>query len=420
MKALLLARGLGRRMQAAGGPTALTAAQQAAARAGAKGMMPIGAGERPVPGSRAERARRCRLPRRVPGRRARARRHPRLLRRRRDGRRACGCPMRCRPMADGTARAVLAGQAFAGDDPFLVLNADNLYPAEVLRALVALDGPGLPAFEREALVRDSGFPAERVAGFALLEVDASGVPARHHREALRRATGRRRAACAGQHERVAIRPPHLRGVRRRAAIGARRVRVARGRGARRGRRHDLSHVPRARRGARPVAAIRHPPGRGPAGRAWSRGRDRRLRRALRAHRHDRRRGAVAGGAVRGARTNAAARCSNGRPEWYRFSPGRVEIFGKHTDYAGGHSLLAAVPRGIALVAAPARRTASSGSATFATARSWKSIRPPRRRPSIAACAATCTSSRGGCSSTFPAARSAPRSPLPATCRAPRA
>jgi len=40
----------------------------------------------------------------------------------------------------------------------------------------------------------------------------------------------------------------------------------------------------------------------------------------------------------------------GRPEWYRFSPGRVEIFGKHTGYAGGHSLLAAVPRGIALVA----------------------------------------------------------------------
>ena len=30
------------------------------------------------------------------------------------------------------ARAVLAGQAFAGDDPFLVLNADNLYPVAVL------------------------------------------------------------------------------------------------------------------------------------------------------------------------------------------------------------------------------------------------------------------------------------------------
>ena len=41
---------------------------------------------------------------------------------------------------------------------------------------------------------------------------------------------------------------------------------------------------------------------------------------------------------------------SGRPDWYRFAPGRIEIFGRHTDYAGGHSLLAAVPRGIALVA----------------------------------------------------------------------
>ena len=76
--------------------------------------------------------------------------------------------------ADGTARAVLAGQAFADRDPFLVLNADNLYPASALRALAALDGPGLPAFEREALVRNSGFAADRVAGFALLDVDGEG------------------------------------------------------------------------------------------------------------------------------------------------------------------------------------------------------------------------------------------------------
>lgn len=40
----------------------------------------------------------------------------------------------------------------------------------------------------------------------------------------------------------------------------------------------------------------------------------------------------------------------GVAELRRFTPGRVEIFGKHTDYAGGHSLLAAVPRGIALEA----------------------------------------------------------------------
>ena len=40
----------------------------------------------------------------------------------------------------------------------------------------------------------------------------------------------------------------------------------------------------------------------------------------------------------------------GAPQWRRFTPGRIEIFGKHTDYAGGHSLLAAVPRGITLSA----------------------------------------------------------------------
>lgn len=48
--------------------------------------------------------------------------------------------------------------------------------------------------------------------------------------------------------------------------------------------------------------------------------------------------------------HAAPRILDGPPEWQRFTPGRIEIFGKHTDYAGGHSLLATVPRGIALTA----------------------------------------------------------------------
>ncbi|HEX6322378.1 MAG TPA: galactokinase family protein [Vicinamibacterales bacterium] len=34
-----------------------------------------------------------------------------------------------------------------------------------------------------------------------------------------------------------------------------------------------------------------------------------------------------------------------------FVPGRLEVFGKHTDYAGGHSLVAALPRGITVTAA---------------------------------------------------------------------
>jgi galactokinase len=41
-----------------------------------------------------------------------------------------------------------------------------------------------------------------------------------------------------------------------------------------------------------------------------------------------------------------------RPRWRWFVPGRIEVFGKHTDYAGGRSLMTAVPRGFAVVAAP--------------------------------------------------------------------
>ena len=36
----------------------------------------------------------------------------------------------------------------------------------------------------------------------------------------------------------------------------------------------------------------------------------------------------------------------------RFVPGRIEVLGKHTDYAGGRSLLATVERGFCVVAAP--------------------------------------------------------------------
>ena len=40
------------------------------------------------------------------------------------------------------------------------------------------------------------------------------------------------------------------------------------------------------------------------------------------------------------------------PVWQWWVPGRVEWFGKHTDYAGGDSLVSAVPRGFIIAAAP--------------------------------------------------------------------
>ena len=184
-------------MQAAGNGTSLSAAQSAAAAAGAKGMLPVGSG-RPfmdhVLSALADAGCRdvCLVV--APGHNA--------IRRYYD---QAGRPSRVRlsfavqPDADGTAHAVLAGQSFAGDDPFLVLNADNLYPVDVLRSLIALEGPGLPAFDSEALVQESGFPAERVAAFALLGVDAGG-----HLCGIVEKPSREQLAAAGTHALVSM------------------------------------------------------------------------------------------------------------------------------------------------------------------------------------------------------------------------
>ena len=75
----------------------------------------------------------------------------------------------------GTADAVLAIEPFAAGEPFLVLNADNYYPVEAFRALVALDGPGLPAFRQSTLVRESNIDPDRIRAFAIVRVDGGGV-----------------------------------------------------------------------------------------------------------------------------------------------------------------------------------------------------------------------------------------------------
>ena len=78
------------------------------------------------------------------------------------------------PEPIGTADALLAAEGFARGGAFLALNCDNYYPVSAIRALVGLGEPGLPVFEREALLARSNFPAERVALYAVLVVGADG------------------------------------------------------------------------------------------------------------------------------------------------------------------------------------------------------------------------------------------------------
>ena len=169
---VVLARGLGRRMQAQGDAALpLDRAQFAAAAAGQKAMMPLCDGQRffdYVLSALADAGCPDVIVVVPPDHEAmRERYSPGLVSR-------VNLQFAVQPAATGTAHAVLTVEKDVGRRPFLVLNADNLYPVEVLRALAELDGPGLPAFERRRLVEESGFPDERVAQFAVLRVDDDG------------------------------------------------------------------------------------------------------------------------------------------------------------------------------------------------------------------------------------------------------
>ncbi len=170
--AVILARGLGSRMRRPASGVALDPQQSAAASAGLKGMIPDSAG-RPflahVLSSLADAGVRevCLVV--APEHQAITAyfdAHPpeRLQ-----------LAWAIQAEARGTADALLAAEAWAAGRDVVVLNADNLYPVEAIRALVELGGAGLIAFESGALIAESNIERERIASFALLEIDQSGL-----------------------------------------------------------------------------------------------------------------------------------------------------------------------------------------------------------------------------------------------------
>jgi dTDP-glucose pyrophosphorylase len=74
----------------------------------------------------------------------------------------------------GTADAVLAAEEWTAGQPFLTMNADNLYPRQSLVDLAQLSGPGLAAFLPADLVTSGNIPAERINAFAIVKANESG------------------------------------------------------------------------------------------------------------------------------------------------------------------------------------------------------------------------------------------------------
>jgi glucose-1-phosphate thymidylyltransferase len=169
LKAVILARGLGTRMRAAGAQDAqLDAATAAAADAGLKAMIPI---DRPfldyVISTLADSgfAQVCLV---IGPEHTTIREYYAGLKLTR-----VQVAFAVQEKPRGTADAVAAAEAFAGADNFLALNGDNFYPPAALDALAGLPGPGVAGFTRAGMLRGN-VAAERLAAFALLDVTPQG------------------------------------------------------------------------------------------------------------------------------------------------------------------------------------------------------------------------------------------------------
>ncbi len=167
-KAVILARGLGRRMRAVSPDNYLNASQEAVAETGLKAMMPF---KRPfldyslsaladagfdeaclVIGTEHEVVRThytTAPPQRI---------------------RVC---FAIQPEPLGTANAVLAAEQFAQAEHFLTVNSDNYYPVSALRMLRSLQEPAVALFQESSLIA-GGIPQERILKFAICSMRSDG------------------------------------------------------------------------------------------------------------------------------------------------------------------------------------------------------------------------------------------------------
>jgi len=171
MKAVILARGLGTRMKAEDTNASLRDDQAKVAASGVKALVPLG--DRPfldyvlsaladagcteiclVIGPEHD-ALRDRYLRVVPPRRFRV-----------------SYAIQEKPL--GTGNALLAAETFAAGDEFLMLNSDNYYSVNVLRALTGMGRPGTVLFSPEGLAANSNIEPARIMAFALGAIGADG------------------------------------------------------------------------------------------------------------------------------------------------------------------------------------------------------------------------------------------------------
>jgi glucose-1-phosphate thymidylyltransferase len=167
-KAVILARGLGRRMRAPSLAEPLNPSQAAVADTGLKAMMPF---RRPFLDyllsalADAGFAEACLV---IGNEHDVVRAHytttpPERI----------GVHFAVQPEPLGTANAVLAAEEFAGTEHFLTINSDNYYPLSALRMVRSLEEPAVALFRESSLIA-GGIPRERILKFAICSVTSDG------------------------------------------------------------------------------------------------------------------------------------------------------------------------------------------------------------------------------------------------------
>ncbi len=168
-KAVILARGLGTRMQETDDEAQLTAAQEAMAQTGVKAMIPI---DRPfldyVLSQLADAGykRVCLV---IGPEHTGVKDYYYSMK---TDRIEISFAVQLEPL--GTADAVASVEQFAGDDPVLVINSDNYYPTEALKGLREIDSMAVAVFTRDALISSSNIAPERIQKFAAVKIDTHG------------------------------------------------------------------------------------------------------------------------------------------------------------------------------------------------------------------------------------------------------
>jgi glucose-1-phosphate thymidylyltransferase len=171
--AVVLARGLGTRMQRAQAVDA-SAAQVAAASSGAKALMPIGRHVLVdyIVSALADAGIR-RVVMVVPPEHEAFGAH---FRSRTLTRVEVAFAVQAEPK--GTANAVAAAADAVGGQPFLAINGDNYYPVPAVRDLCAAGPHAIGAFDPHSLVDGGNIPADRLPRFAFVWADEHGHMAR--------------------------------------------------------------------------------------------------------------------------------------------------------------------------------------------------------------------------------------------------